>query len=162
MSSSKKDLTREELVYLSKLYEKAERYPDMINTINKFVELNPKLTKDERNILSSGYKNIISDKRASWRLLNSMEKKEKSKESLQLENIKLVKNELEKDLTKIIDEVLSIIDKYLIQNAEDPENKVYYMKLKADYCRYKCEYAIGKEFNEACSLAEKFIKKLLK
>ena len=154
-SSSKKNLKREELVYLSKLYEKAERYPDMINTINKFVELNPKLTKDERNILSSGYKNIISDKRASWRLLNSMEKKEKSKESLQLENIKLVKNELEKDLTKIIDEVLSIIDKYLIPNAEDPENKVYYMKLKADYCRYKCEYAIGKEFNEACSLAEK-------
>ena len=79
-SSSKKNLKREELVYLSKLYEKAERYPDMINTINKFVELNPKLTKDERNILSSGYKNIISDKRASWRLLNTMEKKEKSKE----------------------------------------------------------------------------------
>ena len=75
MSSSSKELTREELVYLAKLYERAERYPDMVKTINKFVELDPKLKREERNILSAGYKNIISDKRASWRLLNSMEKK---------------------------------------------------------------------------------------
>jgi len=46
----------------------------MVNSINKFVELDPKLNKDERNILSAGYKNIISDKRASWRFLNSMER----------------------------------------------------------------------------------------
>ena len=75
-SSLSKNLSREELVYLAKLYEKAERYPDMVKTINKFVELDPKLTRNERNILSAGYKNIISDKRASWRLLNSMERKE--------------------------------------------------------------------------------------
>ena len=79
MTSSIENLTREELVYLAKLYEKAERYPDMVKTINKFVELDPKLTRDERNILSAGYKNIISDKRASWRLLNSLEKKESKK-----------------------------------------------------------------------------------
>ena len=78
-SSLSKNLSREELVYLAKLYEKAERYPDMVKTINKFVELDPKLTKNERNILSAGYKNIISDKRASWRLLNSMERKESKK-----------------------------------------------------------------------------------
>ena len=46
MTSLKKNLTREELVYLAKLYERAERYPDMVKTINKFVELDPKLTKD--------------------------------------------------------------------------------------------------------------------
>ena len=140
------------------LYEKAERYSDMIQTINKYVVLEPKLTKEERNILSSGYKNIISDKRVSWRLLNSMEKKEKKKKTSQLENIRIVKNSVETDLTKIIDEVLLVIDKYLIPNAQDIENKVYYMKLKGDYYRYKCEYAIGKEFNEACSSAEKVYK----
>ena len=51
----------------------------MVNSINKFVELDPKLNKDERNILSAGYKNIISDKRASWHLLNSIERKEEKK-----------------------------------------------------------------------------------
>ena len=155
MTSSIENLTREELVYLAKLYEKAERYPDMVKTINKFVELDPKLTRDERNILSAGYKNIISDKRASWRLLNSLEKKESKKNSSQVENIKTVKNSIEKELTNIIDDIQLIIDKYLIPNAIDSENKVYFLKLKGDYYRYKCEFAIGKEFNEACSKAEK-------
>ena len=155
MSSSIENLTREELVYLAKLYEKAERYPDMVKTINKFVELDPKLTRDERNILSAGYKNIISDKRASWRLLNSLEKKESKKNSSQVDNIKTVKNSIEKELTNIIDDIQLIIDKYLIPNAIDSENKVYFLKLKGDYYRYKCEFAIGKEFNEACSKAEK-------
>ena len=155
MSALSKNLTREELVYLAKLYERAERYSDMVKTINKFVELDPKLTRDERNILSAGYKNIISDKRASWRLLNSMERKESKKNSSQVGNIKSVKNSIEKELTNIIDDIQLIIDKYLIPNAIDAENKVYYLKLKGDYYRYKCEFAIGKEFNEACSIAEK-------
>ena len=80
MSSQQKNFTREEYVYLAKLYEKAERFQDMVKSINKFVVLGPKLTKEERNILSSGYKKIISDKRNSWRLLNSMEKKEEKKD----------------------------------------------------------------------------------
>ena len=78
MSENKK-YSREEYVYLAKLYERAERFPDMVKYVNKYVELDPKLTKEERNILSAGYKNIISSKRASWRLLNTMERKEEKK-----------------------------------------------------------------------------------
>ena len=158
MSSSKKNLTREELVYLAKLYEKTERYPDMVKTINKFIELDPKLNKNERNILCSGFKNIIADKRASWRLLNSMEKKESKKNSSQVENIKSVKKNVENDLNKIIEEIISTIDKYLAPNAPDLETKVFFMKIKGDYLRYKCEYTSGKEFSEACTEAEKIYK----
>ena len=68
----KEKYTREEYVYLSKLYEKAQRFEDMISSINKFIELNPQLTKEERNILSAGYKNILFDKRENWRFLSSM------------------------------------------------------------------------------------------
>ena len=156
--SEPKKYTREEYVYLAKLYERAERFPDMVKAINKFVELDPKLTKDERNILSAGYKNIISDKRASWRLLNSMEKKEEKKNSSQSANIKLVKKNIEKELNEICNEVQMIIDKYLIPTASDSETKVFFLKLKADYFRYKCEFAVGKEFDEACSKAEKVYK----
>jgi 14-3-3 protein epsilon len=126
-----KNYTREEYVYLAKLYERAERFPDMVNSINKFVELDPKLTKDERNILSAGYKNIISDKRASWRLLNSMERKEEKKNSPQCINIREIKSIIEKE----------IIDKYLLPKASDSETKVFFLKLKGDYYRYKCEFA---------------------
>jgi len=152
--SEKKKYTREEYVYLAKLYERAERFSDMVKYINSFVELDPKLTKDERNILSAGYKNIISDKRASWRLLNSMERKEEKKNSSQAANIRLVKKNLEKELNEICNEIQNIIDKYLVPNAQDSETKVFFLKLKGDYYRYKCEFAVGKEFDEACSKAE--------
>ena len=157
MSEGKK-YSREEYVYLAKLYQKAERYTDMVKSINKSVELDPKLTKDERNVLCAGYKNIISDKRASWRLLNSMEKKEEKKNSSQSANIKLVKKNLEKELNEICNEIQSIIDKYLVPSATDSETKVFFLKLKADYYRYKCEFANGKEFDDACSKAEKVYK----
>ena len=151
--------TREEYVYLSKLYEKAERFPDMVQSINKYVELDPKLTKEERNLLSAGYKNIISDKRSSWRLLNNLERKEEEKKNtLQSANVKEIKDKIEKELNAICAEIQSVIDKYLIPNATDAENKVFYLKLMADYYRYKCEFSNGKDFDEACANAEKVYK----
>ena len=81
IKDEKKEPTREEYIYLSKLNEKAERFPEMVASINKFIEMNPKLSKEEKNIVSAGYKNILSDKRASWRLLNSMEKRELKKKT---------------------------------------------------------------------------------
>ena len=92
---TKKGPTRDEFVYLSKLYERAERYPDMVSAINKFIEMNPKLSKEEKNILSAGYKNILTDKRASWRLLNTMGKKETKKKSAQVPHIKEIKKHIE-------------------------------------------------------------------
>ena len=156
--SETKSYKREEYIYLAKLYERAERFPDMVKAINKFVELDPKLTKDERNILSAGYKNIISDKRASWRLLNSMERKEEKKNSSQTANIKEIKKKIESELNQICEEIQNIIDKYLIPNASDNEYKVFFLKLKGDYYRYKCEFANGKDFDDACAKAEKVYK----
>ena len=156
--SETKNYTREEYVYLAKLYERAERFPDMVKAINKFVELDPKLTKDERNILSAGYKNIISDKRASWRLLNSMEKKEEKKNSSQSANIHDIKNNIERELNQICNEIQNIIDKYLVPNSVEPEMKLFFLKLKGDYYRYKCEFASGKDFDDACEKAEKVYK----
>ena len=153
--SDSKNYSREEYVYLAKLYERAERFPDMVKAINKFVELDPKLTKDERNILSAGYKNIISDKRSSWRLLNSMEKKEEKKTTTQTVYIREVKNNIEKELNQICDDIQKIIDKFLVPNASDSETKVFFLKLKGDYFRYKCEFAAGKDFDDACENARK-------
>ena len=150
--------TREEYVYLAKLYERAERFPDMVKSINKFVELDPKLTKDERNILSAGYKNIISDKRVSWRLLNSMERKEEKKNSPQCANIREIKANIERELNQICEQIQQVIDKYLIPNATNIETKVFFLKLKGDYFRYKCEFASDKEFDTACENAEKVYK----
>ena len=67
----------------------------MVSAINKFIELKPKLSKDERNILSARYKNILSDKRSSWSLLIIMEKKESKKKPSQFTYIKEIKSQIE-------------------------------------------------------------------
>ena len=151
-------LSREEYIYLSKLYERAERYQDMVDSINKFIELDPKLSKEERNILSAGYKNMISDKRASWRLLNSMEKKEVKKKSNQVNYVKEIKNHIEDELKKTFVNVHEILDKFLIPNAEDHESKVYYLKCKADYYRYLSEISKGKDLEDSNNKAEDYYK----
>ena len=156
--SIKDNLTREEYVYLAKLYERAERFPEMVQSINKFVELDPKLTKDERIILSAGYKNIISGKRSSWRLLNGLERKEEKKNSTQIANIHEVKANLKKELDQICEQIQNIIDKYLLPNASNSETKVFFLKLKGDYYRYKCEFDTDEDFPTTCDKAEKVYK----
>ena len=153
-----KPCTREEYVYLAKLYERAERFDDMVKFINKFVELDPNLTYEERNILSAGYKNVISNKRASWRLLNSMEKKEEKKNSPQLTYLKEVKTSIENEMNKICNDIQKVIDTYLLPNAKDSENKVFFLKLKGDYYRYNSEFALGNDFDTAVNLADKAYK----
>ena len=154
----KENKTREEYVYLSKLYERAERFQDMVSVINKFIEITPKLSKDEKNILSAGYKNILSDKRASWRLLNSMERKETKKKSPQVPHIREIKSHIESELKKIFDDMHNLVDKYLLPNAEDPESKVFYLRLKGDHYRYLCEISKDKELEKAIEKAEKVYK----
>ena len=146
--------TREECVFLSRLNEKAEKYSEMFKYINKYVELDPKLSKEERNILCSGYKYIISDKRNSLRILNNIEKRN----TYQLAYIKEIRENIEKELYQILADIEKMLDKYLIPNAIDIENKVFYLKLKADFMRYKCEISYGKELDDIISKTEKIYK----
>ena len=149
---------RDEYIYLSKLNEKAERFPEMVSSINKFIEICPKLSKEEKNILSAGYKNILSDKRASWQLLDHMERKESKKNPEKIPYITEIKKHIENEIKNQIDEVLNNIDKNLLPNDEDAESKVFYLRLKADHYRYLAEISKGKEFNKACENAQKYYK----
>jgi hypothetical protein len=130
----------------------------MVSAINKFIEMNPKLSKEEKNILSAGYKNILSDKRASWRLLNTMEKKETKKKSAQVPHIKEIKKHIEAELKKIFEDLHRIVDKFLLPKAEDAESKVFYLRLKGDHYRYLCEITKDKDFEKNIELAEKAYK----
>lgn len=68
-----------DLVFLSKLAEQAERYDDMVKATKKIVQQNAELSIEERNLLSVAFKNVIGARRASWRIVSSIEQKEESK-----------------------------------------------------------------------------------
>merc|ERR1712078_228930 len=94
------------------------------------------LTTEERNLLSVAYKNAVGSRRAAWRIITSVEQKEKSKGNE--ENAKYAKEycgKVEGELDKICDTILKLLDNKLIPKATTGESKVFYQKMKADYYR---------------------------
>lgn len=61
----------------------------MVEAMKKVASLDLELTVEERNLLSVAYKNVIGARRASWRIISSIEQKEENKgENTRLEMIK--------------------------------------------------------------------------
>ena len=130
MSSA--ESTREENVYMAKLAEQAERYEEMIESMEKVVKTvdTEELTVEERNLLSVAYKNVIGARRASWRIISSIEQKEESKGSSEHVNIiRDYRQKIETELEKVCQDVLDVLDQSLIPKAESGESKVFYHKM---------------------------------
>lgn len=51
----------------------------MVEAMKKVASLDVELTVEERNLLSVAYKNVIGARRASWRIISSIEQKEENK-----------------------------------------------------------------------------------
>ena len=51
----------------------------MVENMKKVATLDQELSVEERNLLSVAYKNVIGARRASWRIVSSIEQKEESK-----------------------------------------------------------------------------------
>lgn len=94
------------------------------------------LSVEERNLLSVGYKNVIGARRASWRILSSIEQKERSKGNSEHEAlIEQYRTKVETELTDICKDILDILEQHLIPASSASESKVFYLKMKGDYFR---------------------------
>lgn len=88
------------------------------------------LSVEERNLLSVAYKNVIGARRASWRIVSSIEQKEESKgNELQVKIIKEYRQKIEEELAKICEDILAVLDEHLVPSAKTGESKVFYYKM---------------------------------
>ncbi|KAH6822448.1 general regulatory factor 12, partial [Perilla frutescens var. hirtella] len=120
MSTTEKE--RDTHVYMAKLSEQAERYDEMVECMKEVAKLDVELSVDERNLLSVGYKNVIGARRASWRIMSSIEQKEEAKGNLN--NVKLIKSyrqKVEDELANICQDILTVIDKHLVPSSASGE-----------------------------------------
>ena len=53
----------------------------MVEAMKNVASMDVELTVEERNLLSVAYKNVIGARRASWRIISSIEQKEEHKGS---------------------------------------------------------------------------------
>ncbi|KAJ3686331.1 hypothetical protein LUZ61_015495 [Rhynchospora tenuis] len=142
--------SRENFVYIAKLAEQAERYDEMVEAMKNVAKLDVELTVEERNLLSVGYKNVIGSRRASWRILSSIEQKEEAKgNEAHVKRINEYRNKVETELTGICNDIMAVLDGHLIPSATAGESSVFYYKMKGDYYRYLAEFKSGNEKKEA-------------
>ncbi|BCS24682.1 14-3-3 adaptor artA-like protein [Aspergillus puulaauensis] len=150
---------RENKTFLARLCEQAERYDEMVTFMKEVANIGGELTVDERNLLSVAYKNVVGTRRASWRIISSIEQKEESKGSEQhVGIIRDYRQKIETELEKVCQDVLDVLDESLIPKAETGESKVFYYKMKGDYHRYLAEFASGNKRKVAATAAHEAYK----
>merc|ERR1739845_136556 len=116
-------------VYFAKLAEQAERYDEMADHMEKVGKSGDELSVEERNLLSVAYKNAVGSRRAAWRIITSVEQKEKSKGNEEnAKNAKEYCSKVEAELQKICNTILKLLDENLIKQASNGESKVFYQK----------------------------------
>lgn len=133
---------KDELVQRAKLAEQAERYDDMAASMKAVTESGIELSNEERNLLSVAYKNVVGARRSSWRVISSIEQKTEGSERKQ-QMAKEYREKVETELRTICNDVLKLLNDFLIPKAGNAESKVFYLKMKGDYFRYLAEVSTG-------------------
>jgi|TARA_B110000503_G_C7040694_1_gene368082 14-3-3 protein epsilon len=139
------DRTKEELLYLARLAEQCDRFDEMVDYVCNFSKMGEEeLNQDERNILSVAFKNVVGTKRAAWRVISLIQKKEIGKGQHQnAEKAKAYKQMIEKELTNTCQMILDLLNDHLLPKTKTDPGKVFLHKMKGDYYRYISEYASG-------------------
>lgn len=169
------------LLQIARVTETAERFEDMCVVMGLLVkqkkEAKAALSVEERNMLSVAYKNVVGQRRASWRSLNDSAKEDKGEE---MELAKEYKGIVEVELESKCNEVLKLLQDNLVddtivagdktspdslsnEESEKFETQVFYLKMCGDYYRYLAEFSdnddykknAGGKYEAAMGLAEK-------
>merc|ERR1712194_379084 len=150
---------RANALYMAKLSEQAERYDDMVKYMKRIVSLGVKgdeLSVEERNLLSVGYKNMMSVRRTAWRTVQQYHEKnhEESNHEMAAQDLKY-SDHISQEVFTLINEVVSkIVNVYVDGDNKcvpdeggniDPEVIVFFKKMEGDYNRYGAEITEGSE-----------------
>lgn len=122
--------------------ELIDEQQENINLMKKVCELNPALNSEERNILNIAYKNAVSSRRKAISTVSAFLKDEETREERRIK-LSEFRDVLLKEMREICLDLISLIDESLLPASNEPEQRVYFEKMKGDYYRYICENKEG-------------------
>ena len=128
------DVLREVNVFMAKVAQECEQNEECVTYMREVIQQGRPLSYNERNLISAAYKGIVGPLRDSLRLLQ---------EDYHHYDISASIQEISELLISRCDEVVSLIRETLLPSVTEPEVKVFYIKMTADYLRYKWEGAQG-------------------
>jgi 14-3-3 protein epsilon len=89
------------------------------------------LSVEERNLISVAYSNIIGARRASWRILSSIESREQNRgeSEYRVRQCTRFKEKIEEEICTICKEVFEIVGELVGRTPISPESKIFYLKM---------------------------------
>uniref|UniRef100_A0A7N2MCD6 14-3-3 domain-containing protein n=1 Tax=Quercus lobata TaxID=97700 RepID=A0A7N2MCD6_QUELO len=88
----------------------------VIDAMKKVAKLDLELTTEERNLLSIGHKNVLNARRASLRMLSSIEQKEEAKgNEYHVKHVKEYRKKVESEISAICNDIMTVIDEHLLK-----------------------------------------------
>jgi 14-3-3 protein epsilon len=137
---------RESLVAVCKFLRRINNHSTIIGIMSEVIQIDAKLSQEERFLLQSAFKSRINERRDSIRVITEELARPDflGGESVTSKLIGM-KHKAIQELHNCCTELGALIDIKLMPAAEDPLAKIFYDKLKADSIRYLCEWADPKE-----------------
>ena len=124
------DGMREVNVFMAKVAQECGKNEECISYMREVINQGRPLSFNERNLISAAYKGIVGPLRDSIRLLQ---------EDSHGYDVSSSIIECSETLAIKCDEVISLIRNTLLPSVTEPEVRVFYIKMIADYLRYKWE-----------------------
>ena len=150
--------TRDQLVQLSSLYYRCEKYDDMINCAKELIADNPSLNEKEKNVLYEGYKYKISSLRRSIVRLFDIMRREKKKHPNRYKSIYEIIKPLISQLVSTAQDFENSVD-IVLTHSKNFDEMVYFHRVKCDALRYKAMFSKGEELNNEIKKFEKVFNK---
>ena len=129
-------------IFMARVADQSERYEDMVGFLKDIIKESPEdVSTDVRNLLSVGFKNLISAQRSAWKTVQAIEQNKKYAEYASdcADYRGKIAVELEANCNKVID----IVKDESLPKAKEDEAKVFYLKMIGDYYRYVAECSKG-------------------
>jgi 14-3-3 protein epsilon len=124
------DGAREVNVFMAKVAQECQKSEECIAFMREVISQGRPLSYNERNLIGGAYKSLVAPLRDSLRLL--MEENHEF-------DVSAAVTEISQLLTGKCDEVLNVIRSTLLPAVTEPEVRIFYIKMIADYMRYKWE-----------------------
>ena len=145
----------EKKIFMARVADQSERYEDMVGFLKEIVqESSGDVSSDVRNLLSVGFKNLISSQRSAWKTVQAIEQNKKYAEYSS--NCAEYKEKISKELETNCKKIITIVKDNCLPKSGDDEAKVFYLKMIGDYYRYTAETASGDKLAEVTENASKY------
>ena len=132
---------KEELVLAARLAGAAGRFEDMAAAARAAVDAGEKVSREDGQLLAAAYRSVAGSRRREWRIVSGVIDKDGGGHSddVKLQIANKYREEIGKELCEICDEVFGILDNFILQKVSDGDQKIFFLKMKADFHRYKRE-----------------------